>query len=451
MTGEMILGYMDELKHDIGELIAIKSVSCEGEDLPEKALDYILGRASEMGFAVKKIGKVAGYIEYGEGNELAAILAHVDVVPAGTGWSVDPFELTENNGRLYGRGIVDDKGPAMTALYCLKVLKDKGIKPKRKIRLIIGAAEEVGMNDMQTYFASEQMPDMAFTPDSEYGICIKEKGIMQLEISAPIHDGTLLTEFHSGNAINAVPSRAYALVDCTESEDNRLRRFADAKPGKYEFIFTQDGLHIEAAGKAAHASTPELGLNIAANLIKILAANFGEFALGSLCSFIDDAIGLELDGSSLGIACSDEESGSLTVNIGRVDIDENICRLLLDIRYPVSADSGGILRKIRQRAAIDGLKTKLIGHELPLSMEKDAPIISILSDAYENVMGEKPELYSTGGGTYARTMNNCGVAFGPAFKDDDTHIHDVDESISAENFNKHTMICMEAVYGLAVK
>ena len=177
MTGEMILGYMDELKHDIGELIAIKSVSCEGEDLPEKALDYILGRASEMGFAVKKIGKVAGYIEYGEGNELAAILAHVDVVPAGTGWSVDPFELTENNGRLYGRGIVDDKGPAMTALYCLKVLKDKGIKPKRKIRLIIGAAEEVGMNDMQTYFASEQMPDMAFTPDSEYGICIKEKGI----------------------------------------------------------------------------------------------------------------------------------------------------------------------------------------------------------------------------------------------------------------------------------
>ncbi len=449
MTGEKILDYMDDIRHDLNELISIRSVSCEGDKLPEEALDYILGKAKEMGFEVKKIGNIAGHIEYGSGDELAAVLAHVDVVPAGEGWSVEPFALTEKNGRLYGRGVVDDKGPAITALYCLKALKDSGIEPKRKIRLIIGAAEEIGMNDMEAYFASERMPDMAFTPDSEYGICLKEKGIMHLEISAPVHDGTILTEFHSGNAINAVPSKAYALVDCTESEDNQLRRFADAKPGEYDFIFTQDGLHIEARGRAAHASTPELGLNIATNLIKILAANFGEYALGSLCGFIDDAIGLELDGSSLGIACMDEESGKLTVNVGRVDIDETICRALLDIRYPVSADSGGILRRIRNRAEKDGLATKLIGHELPLSMDKDAPVVGILSRAYENVMGEKPELYSTGGGTYARTLSSCGVAFGPAFDGDETHIHDADESIRTDNFIKHAMICMEAVTGLA--
>ena len=450
MKGEVILDYMEELKHDLNELISIRSVSCEGSDEPEKALDYILKRAADFGFTVKKIGNIAGHIEYGEGDEIAAVLAHVDVVPAGEGWSVPPFQLTEKDGRMYGRGLVDDKGPAMTALYCLKALKDNGIVPKRKIRLIIGAAEEIGMHDMEEYFKSEKMPDMAFTPDSEYGICIKEKGIMHLEVSAPSHDGTVLTEFHSGSAINAVPSKAYALVDCTESEDNQLRRFADAKPGEYDFIFTQDGLHIEAKGKAAHASTPELGLNIATNLIKILAANFGEFALGSLCSFIDDAIGLELDGYSLGIACSDEESGKLTVNVGRVDIDESVCRVLLDIRYPVSADSGGILRRIRQRAAIDGLKTKLIGHELPLSVSEDAPVIKILSKAYENVMGERPDLYSTGGGTYARTLGNCGVAFGPGFKGDETHIHDVDESISSEHFRQHSMICMEAISAFSI-
>ena len=82
-------------------------------------------------------------------------------------------------------------------------------------------------------------------------------------------------------------------------------------------------------------------------------------------------------------------------------------------------------------------------------MENDAPVIKILSDAYENVMGEKPKLYSTGGGTYARTLNNCGVAFGPVFPGDEAHIHDVDESISADNFIKHAMICMEAVSGFA--
>ena len=137
MTGEKILEYMDEIKNDLNELISIRSVSCEGDKLPEKALDYILGRAEEMGFEVKKTGNIAGHIEYGSGEEIAAVLAHVDVVPAGEGWSVEPFALTEKDGRLYGRGVVDDKGPTITALYCLKALKDSGINPQRRIRLII--------------------------------------------------------------------------------------------------------------------------------------------------------------------------------------------------------------------------------------------------------------------------------------------------------------------------
>lgn len=447
--GKKILDYKEEIMHDLNELISIKSVSGEDKAAAEKALDYILGRAEEMGFAVKKVSDKSGHAEFGEGKELAAVLAHVDVVPSGDGWSTDPFTLTEKDGRLYGRGVVDDKGPAIIALYSLKALKDSGIVPKRRIRLIFGAAEEIGMNDMEEYFSKEEMPTMSFTPDSEYGICLKEKGIMQLEVSAPSHDGTILTEFHSGNAVNAVPSKAYALIDCTESEDNQLRRFADAKPGEYDFIYTMDGLSIFAKGKAAHASTPEFGLNSATHLIRILAANFGQFVLGSLCSFIDDAIGLETDGASLGIDYSDEESGELTVNVGRVDIDENICRALIDIRYPVTADSGRILRRVRQRAAIDGLKTKLLNHEYPLSVEKDAPIITVLSEAYETVIGEKPELYSTGGGTYARTLNNTGVAFGPTFAGDETHIHDADESVDTDNFWQHAQICLEAIKGMA--
>ena len=95
MTGEKILEYMDEIKNDLNELISIRSVSCEGDKLPEKALDYIFGRAEEMGFEVKKTGNIAGHIEYGSGEEIAAVLAHVDVVPAGEGWSVEPFALTE--------------------------------------------------------------------------------------------------------------------------------------------------------------------------------------------------------------------------------------------------------------------------------------------------------------------------------------------------------------------
>ena len=443
--GDRIMDYMSDIRRDLNELISIRSVSCESSDEAERALDYMLGKASEMGFVTKKVKKDSGHIEFGEGEELAAVLAHVDVVPAGEGWSTEPFALTERNGRFYGRGVTDDKGPAIIALYCLKALKDSGITPKRRIRLILGASEEIGMTDMEGYFAVEEMPGTAFTPDSEYGICCCEKGIMQLEISSPRHDGTILTEFQSGNAVNAVPSKAYALVDCTETEDTTLMRYADAKPGSYDFIYTVDGLVINARGKAAHASTPEQGLNPAVHLIRILAANFGQKVLGSLCTFIDDAIGLETDGMSLGINCSDRESGALTVNVGRVDINETQCRCLIDVRYPVTKDSGKIFDKISKRAASEGLNTKLMNNELPLSADRDSAIVGLLSDAYEAVMGLKPELYSTGGGTYARTLKNTGVAFGPTFEGDDTRIHDADESMSVENFENHARICLEAM------
>ncbi len=448
--GETILTYQNEILQDLDALLRIPSVSFNDPVQAEAALDYLLGRARDMGFVTKKINGIAGHVEYGEGSELAAVLAHVDVVPAGDGWTTEPFSLTERDGRFYGRGVVDDKGPAVAALYCLKALKDAGIQPKRRIRLILGAAEEIGMTDMEAYFQQEEMPSMAFTPDSDYGICCYEKGILQLEVYASTHDGTTLTEFHAGSAVNAVPSKAYALIDCTENEDHQLRRFADARPGEYDFIYTMDGLQIVATGKAAHACIPQEGLNAATHLIRIMAANFGQIVLGSLCGFLDDAVGLETNGQSLGIACNDRVSGELTVNVGVVDINESVSRALVDIRYPVTADCEEIFRKVSERASYDGLMTRLMNHEQPLCLQEDAPIVRILRDAYSAVMGQPPELYATGGGTYARTLKNNGAAFGPVFAGDPARIHEPDESISKENFLKHARICLEAVYRMAV-
>ena len=54
------------------------------------------------------------------------VLTHVDVVPAGDGWDTDPFQMVIKDGMAYGRGVSDDKGAAIVALYCLKALKDAG-------------------------------------------------------------------------------------------------------------------------------------------------------------------------------------------------------------------------------------------------------------------------------------------------------------------------------------
>ena len=447
--GEKILEYKDDILRDLDELIRIESVSATDKESASRALEFVLDRAGQMGFVTRNIKGIAGHVEYGEGEELAAVLAHVDVVPAGEGWSCEPYRLTEKDGRFYGRGVVDDKGPAIVALYCMKALKDSGIKTKRRLRLILGAAEEIGMDDMTVYFKNEELPDIAFTPDSDYGICCREKGIMQVEISAGRHDGTLLTSLRGGSAVNAVPYKASALIDCTEREDNQLRRCADGRECGFDFVYTMDGLRIAAAGKASHASIPQDGLNAVAHLIRLLADGFGRDGLGSLCTFLDKEIGLENDGSTLGIACSDKESGALTLNIGVADIDDKRARVFIDIRYPVTRDSGAVFEGIRKKAAEYGLNAKILNHELPLSMEEDAPVIVMLRDAYKTITGEEPRIYSTGGGTYSRMLKNRGVAFGPVFEGDPAKIHDADEGISVENFFRHAEICLEAMHNMA--
>lgn len=156
------------------------------------------------------------------------MLAHLDVVPAGNNWTVNPFALTEREGRYLGRGIIDDKGAAMVALYCLRALKENGAEPCNRMRVIYGTAEETGMTDMDGYFKQQPLPDMAFTPDSDYGICRAEKGILHLEISTPTNEAKVLSQFHSGKAINAVPDIAYVMLDSSDYDEQTLMRLSDA-------------------------------------------------------------------------------------------------------------------------------------------------------------------------------------------------------------------------------
>lgn len=444
--GEMILKYKDELMKDMADLIAIKSVSSNGKEEPQKALKWMLEKAESFGLKTKNLNNIAGHVEYGEGGKLCGVLTHLDVVPEGTGWDTNPYEMTVKDGRIYGRGVADDKGSAIVALYCLRALKEAGIVPNNRIRVIFGTSEEVGMEDMEYYFSREPIPDMSFTPDSNYGICRCEKGILQLEISSKVHDGTTLTEFHSGTVINAVPDTAYALMDCSENEDHQLLRLADAKPGNFEFKYTIDGMMIISKGKAAHAACPEEGFNAATHLINLLAANFTHNVLGSVCAFIDSAVGVETNGNSMGIKMRDAASGALTLNVGIVDINEKKSAVSIDIRYPVTMDGVRILEQIQKRAKLENLDVNVLEHRRPLQINENAPIIKILKNAYETVMGEEPTVYSTGGGTYARTLGGNGVAFGPVFDGDDCKLHDANESINYDNFFKHAQICLEAMY-----
>lgn len=444
--GDKILQYKDELLADLNTLLGIESVDGARDEDCDKALQFMLNRARDFGLIAERVTEKSGHVQLGDSGKLCGVLSHLDVVPAGNNWSVNPFALTRRDGRLYGRGVADDKGASLVSLYCLRALKEAGVPCKNTLRAIYGTAEETGMSDMDGYFKAQPLPDMAFTPDSDYGVCFAEKGILHVQISSPRNEAKVLSQFHAGKAANAVPDLAYVMLDSSGYDEQLLMRLADASDGDFEFNYTIDGLMIISRGRAAHACEPEKGFNAAAALIDLVTNAYDVEDTGALCSFIDYAINCETNGRSLGIKMKDAVSGALTVNLGIVHIEDSVATATLDIRYPVTVNGDYITRQLREVVERSGLRFEVLSIEPPLYMEKDSALIRLLSRAYESATGESPALYSTGGGTYARKLGGRGVAFGPTFPGDDVHMHNADESMDEENFFRHAQICLEAMY-----
>lgn len=436
--GEKILEYKDEILNDLSKIIAIKSVSSEGTEKPVEALEYMLNRGKEMGLEVINVDNKAGHIQYGSGENLCGVLTHLDVVPAGDGWTVPPFQLTRKDGRLYGRGVADDKGSAVVAMYCLKALKDNNVIYNSTIRLILGTDEEIGMTDVEHYFSKYPVLNIGFTPDSDYGICSCEKGILQFTLKGK-NNSKIINFAKGGNAVNAVPDNAVFEIKDNSKLDN-------INTAEIEIIKKNNVYLVNSKGKAAHAMESFKGVNSIENAIKFLSNYYNSDELGGLCGFINKYIGTTTDGSLLGINLSDERSGKLTTNVGVINIDKDNTSTSIDIRYPVSADYNVIINTIKNKAKEFGLEMIIDNHHTPLNVPDDSKIIKILKQSYENIMGEEPNIYSTGGGTYARSLNNKGVAFGPVFPDDYSNMHKPDESLDEEKFFLHAQICLEAMY-----
>ena len=144
----------DEMIRDVQKWVAVPSVqseAVEGKPFGEnnaRMLDLALETARGYGFETRNIDYYAGDVSLGGGEQTLGMLAHLDVVPAGEGWTHDPFGGEIADGKIFGRGTIDDKGPALCALYAMRAVRDAGVELKDGVRLILGCDEETGMSDM---------------------------------------------------------------------------------------------------------------------------------------------------------------------------------------------------------------------------------------------------------------------------------------------------------------
>ena len=175
---------------DLATLISFRSVlepatkQAPFGEQTAKALEFCLQLGKDFGFETINYDNYAGEIIFGEGEEFG-IIGHLDVVPEGIGWNTPPYTLTKIDNIYSGRGIDDDKGPLLACLYALKTLKDKGIKPNKKFRLILGCNEETGWKDIDYLKTKTQWPKIGFSPDGAFSVSCAEKGVLRTTAKTP--------------------------------------------------------------------------------------------------------------------------------------------------------------------------------------------------------------------------------------------------------------------------
>lgn len=462
---EQIMAWMrahqEELLEDLKTLCRIRSVASEREENapygpgPAKALEAAMEMCAGYGFSVTNYDWHVAAADLGEpaGRRLD-ILAHLDVVGEGDGWDSDPYEpIVREDGYIYGRGVADDKGGAVAALYAMRCVKELGLPLSAGCRLILGTDEESGSGDIAYYYKKEDPAPNTFSPDAEFPLCNAEKGFYRLRFRKSWEEETetpRIAALSGGFRSNVVPTEAWAEIAGMRPE----HLLAGCLPlcaelgASCRVEETAAGAKVVVTGKGCHAAMPEQGNNANTVLIRVLsqlplADCASTRALRQLDRLLPHG---DWHGKALGIAQQDEMTGELTCSFTMIDFTAEGLEGLCDCRVPLCANAENC------KDVADG-KLLALGFEsagmmiAPHYTPADSPFIRTLLSAYETFTGKPGECYHMGGGTYVHDIPG-GVAFGVVMPGVDVRMHGANERIPVEDLITSAAIFAQAIADL---
>jgi len=426
-----------------------------------RCLEEVLKIGEEMGFTVKNVDGYGGHIDWeGAASEaerkIFGIIGHLDVVPAGNGWTHEPYGADIEDGYIYGRGTTDDKGPMMVCLEAMKALKDEGFVPRHTVRLIWGCDEETNWKGVKYYFEKEKRPDFGFTPDADFPIINGEKGILHFILAKkfikPSSKGLELRTLKGGTAANAVADFARAVVKSSEGYDKIKKAVEDYKlETGYKVACKSVGksLEITASGIAAHGAKPESGLNAISVIMQLLGRlNFFDDDRNDFIGFYNQHLGFFTKGEKMGCCMKDDLSGDLSMNVGMIDLDSEAAKLTMDVRYPVSKSSEAVYKGIAETVERYGIGIVRSEDKAPIFTDVQNPLVTCLLDIYKKHTGDnEAQPIVIGGGTYARATPGI-VAFGAQLPGEEDLMHQKNERISLKNLDLLFDIYKEAILRL---
>ena len=436
--------HSDEMISDLGRLIEINSVRSKSEEgapygIESRAvLTLAQSMLEERGHKVNNFEDMMITADFGPTPPLLGILAHLDIVAGGEGWDTDPLKLVIKDGNLYGRGVIDDKGPSVAAMYAIYCALDLFPQLTHGVQLILGSGEETGFDDITQYMKKNKTPPNVFTPDAQYPIVNIEKGRFMPVFGAKWEKDTSLPRILSitgGKTPNVVPNHSEAVVEgfSTEEVNKFCTQYSEKTGVKLTAKSVGEKSTITAEGVASHASMPERGNNAQTALIEMLTAMPFAPSKGFeyLCALNNLFPHGDSNGSAFGINMSDEKTGSITVNFGVLRFDELEFSGNFDSRTPACADDIDLVGKTR--ASFESKGIDLTYHEITgcHHTPEETVFCQKLLKIYEEYTGEPGKCISMGGLTYVHDIEG-GVAFGVSMPEDDNRAHGVNEYIKVD-------------------
>ncbi len=441
----------EQLIASVQESIRFPSVEGEpaGEGAPfgaavRGALEHALNLGKEMGFSVTNLDGYAGCIDYGEGEEMLGIVCHLDVVPEGEGWLYPPYAAEIHDGKIYGRGAMDDKGPAFCAMYALKAVKEAGLPMRRRVRIILGTNEETGWGCMNHYKKVAEIPTLTFSPDANYPLVNSEKGIYHPTFKCAVKTNIRV---NGGTRANVVCGKAEVFAPVSMDEVKKHIDIVTERGMTIDCEAAEGGTKMLITGLDAHGSMPEQGKNAMQAAFALLNALPLEGEDRRTAEILYNAFKFDMHGESMGLDRTDS-SGRLTLNPGVIAWDENGFELAIDVRHPTSMAFAevreGIERALAPFAPVLTHEKQQDGHFIP----EDSELVSKLLKVYAERSGKYEAPLAIGGGTYARAFPNA-VAFGCEKEGISGPIHMPNEYVGIDELMFDTHMIADAIIALA--
>jgi Acetylornithine deacetylase/Succinyl-diaminopimelate desuccinylase and related deacylases len=392
---------------DIQTLIRIPSINGDTK-ICEEALDWILAKAARMGMITRKAstGDV-GIIQIGSGEMTMGILSHVDVVGIGDSekWTFPPFEGKVAKGFIWGRGIVDDKGPAIMCLYALKAIRELNIPLNQRIWLIIGTCEESEWTDIENLKREFGCPDYGFSPDGDFPIFNREKGYCDvlLTFREPCIDQ--LAELSSGDSVNTIPSKAVIAIKGHDRE-----------------VF--DGI-------GCHSSVPAIGINA----ISKMAVEKSSLTQFNFIRFLCDYLAKDYNGTALGIdseeAMKAPPAERTTIVPTILSMSDGTVKMNLNMRLWFDVNKASIEKCFDEAGKKYGFTYEIHDFLKAMTVNENEEFLRVMADVYSEY-GFEPEFRLAVGSSYAKSMPHF-VSWGPIFETDLSCAHMEDERLSIDS------------------